>query len=530
MRDRLAIAAGILALTLLSYFQFPGHTYLASDTEIYVPMLEHIWDPSSLVNDPVASKPHLAYTLYDEIAISLRWLTGRSFQAVLTGQQLVFRAAQILGVFLLAGSLPLTRTMSMLVASLFTLGATIVGPAVLTFEYEPVPRAFAVGLVFLAIGLAAQNHLMLAGVAAAGASLYHAPTVFPFWALYFWLSWHRREYRAFWLPGAVILVLLWASRLQPGAAENQVFFAGVSSELERLQRLRTPYCWVSTWRMDVIWQYILLWIVSVAAYWRVRPKAGGFFLIGLPLIGIASVPMSYVLLEKLKWGLIPQFQPARAVLFVTAFAVILAAAAGVWAAERKRWAESAVWFVIVLAVPASARMFSIGLGQLALAGSLAVALCAGIYLQRYRWGMVVLAGVAIAPFFLLPGTGRVLNYPELNTRGVEDLARFARTSTAKNAVFLLGDAGPGPVPSIFRALSMRAVYVDWKAGGQMNYSETIAEEWWRRWREVDGLRFDPAKIGRLRELGIDYLVVGRAHRLKDRAPVYEDDEFVVYFE
>jgi hypothetical protein len=77
---------------------------------------------------------------------------------------------------------------------------------------------------------------------------------------------------------------------------------------------------------------------------------------------------------------------------------------------------------------------------------------------------------------------------------------------------------------------MRAVYADWKAGGQMNYSESIAEKWWRRGREVDGLRFDPAKIGRLRELGIDYLVLGRAHRLKDRAPVYENGEFVVYSE
>ena len=49
MRDRLAIAAAIIALTFLSYFQFPGHTYLGSDTQIYVPMLEHIWEPSALI-------------------------------------------------------------------------------------------------------------------------------------------------------------------------------------------------------------------------------------------------------------------------------------------------------------------------------------------------------------------------------------------------------------------------------------------------------------------------------------------------
>jgi len=59
--------------------------------------------------------------------------------------------------------------MAMLVAALFTLGATIVGPAVLTLEYEPVPRGFAIGLIFLAIGLVAHEHLMLADIAAAAA-------------------------------------------------------------------------------------------------------------------------------------------------------------------------------------------------------------------------------------------------------------------------------------------------------------------------------------------------------------------------
>src|ERR1035438_907616 len=157
MRDRLAIGAAIIALTLLSYFQFPGHTYLGSDTQIYVPMLEHIWDPATLTRDLVATKPHLSYTLYDEIAIALRWLTHSSFQTVLTAEQLLFRALQILGVYLLALSFPLARGKALVVAALFALGATIAGPAVLTFEYEPVPRAFAVGLVFLAIGLAAQD-------------------------------------------------------------------------------------------------------------------------------------------------------------------------------------------------------------------------------------------------------------------------------------------------------------------------------------------------------------------------------------
>src|SRR5258705_3087807 len=146
MRDRLAVCAGIAVLTLLSYFEFPGHTFLGSDTLIYIPMLQHLWDPSSQTQDLIATKPHLSFTLYDEITIALRWIAHSSFKAVLTAQQLIFRACEILGVYLLAASFPLSRRMAMLVAALFTFGATIVGPAVLTFEYETVPRGFSMGL------------------------------------------------------------------------------------------------------------------------------------------------------------------------------------------------------------------------------------------------------------------------------------------------------------------------------------------------------------------------------------------------
>src|SRR5258708_40120150 len=96
-RSHLAVALAIILLALLTYFQFPGHTYLISDTQIYVPMLEHIWDPSVLAGDIAATRPHLSYTLYDEIAIALRWLTHSSLEFALTIQQLVFRALGIWG-------------------------------------------------------------------------------------------------------------------------------------------------------------------------------------------------------------------------------------------------------------------------------------------------------------------------------------------------------------------------------------------------------------------------------------------------
>ena len=58
-----SLALGILAVTLLTFFFFPGHTYLQSDTQIYIPLMERLWDPSLLGRDLMASRPHLAYTL-----------------------------------------------------------------------------------------------------------------------------------------------------------------------------------------------------------------------------------------------------------------------------------------------------------------------------------------------------------------------------------------------------------------------------------------------------------------------------------
>ena len=526
MRERLAIGAAIIALSFLSYFEFPGHTYLGSDTQIYVPMLEHIWDPSALTRDLVAAKPHLAYTLYDEIAIALRWLTHSSFKMVLIAQQFLFRTLEILGVYLLALSFPLARAKALTVAALFTLGATIAGPAVLVFEYEPVPRAFAIGLLFLAIGLVAQGHLMWADIVAAIAFLYHPPTVWVFWLLYLWLTLRHRDFRDLWPLAAGVAILFVSSRLQPGAAEHQVFFARVSPELEQLQRMRASYNWVSTWQPALLWQYVVLWIASLVAFWRIKPKTARLFLMGMPALGIMSVPLSYVLLEKLKWALIPQFQPARAVLFVTAFAMILGAAAAIRAAEHGLWVESVAWFTLILTIPCAAPIFAISGRNLALMFGLAALLTFAVSLSRWNWS--ILTAAAIVPFFALPHFAHVVNYQHVDLAAIDDLAHFAQTRTPKDAVFLFGDAGSGPNPSIFRAVALRAVYVDWKSGGQMNFSEAVAHEWWARWRETNELHFDPAEVARLRSLAIDYLVLPVARGLTDRRPEYSNSRFSVY--
>src|ERR1700680_2760935 len=180
-RARGAALACLVGLALLGFFEFPGHTWLQQDTQIWAPMFERIWDPTALQHDIVAAKPHLSFTIYDETAMALRWMTRASFQAVLEFEQIAFRVAELLGVYLLARSFEMSRRMSVLVAACFGLGATIVGPSVLTIEYEPVPRGFALGFLFLAIGLAARGRSMAAGCAAAIGFLYHAPTAVPIW-------------------------------------------------------------------------------------------------------------------------------------------------------------------------------------------------------------------------------------------------------------------------------------------------------------------------------------------------------------
>src|ERR1035437_7220816 len=133
----LATAGASVALALLTFFQFPGHTWLQQDSQIYVPMLDHLRDPAVLRNDILVQHPHVAFTLYDETALALRAATGAGFGEVLASQQIATRALGIWGLLLMAEALGLAFAPALLVAAICSLGALIPGPEVLTFEYEP---------------------------------------------------------------------------------------------------------------------------------------------------------------------------------------------------------------------------------------------------------------------------------------------------------------------------------------------------------------------------------------------------------
>ena len=113
-----ATAAFCVALALLTFFQFPGHTWLQQDSQIYVPILEHLRDPGVLRNDILVQHPHVAFTLYDEVALGLRAATGLGFREVLGAQQIATRALGIWGLLLMAEALGLAFVPAMLVAAI----------------------------------------------------------------------------------------------------------------------------------------------------------------------------------------------------------------------------------------------------------------------------------------------------------------------------------------------------------------------------------------------------------------------------
>jgi hypothetical protein len=501
---RVAIASFCLALALLTYFQFPGHTWLQQDTQIYAPILEHLRDPAVLRNEILVQQPHVAYSLYDEVTIGLRAITGLGFREVLAIQQIATRALGIWGLLLLAESMGLSFAGAAAAAAICSLGAIIAGPSVLTVEYEAIPRAFAVPLLICAMGLAAHARYRWAGIAAAAALLYHPPTALPFWIIWAFVA----RFQAVGPFAFSAVVLFVASRMQ---SEAQNFLAQIPPWLEAVQRMRASYVYISTWPWQTIVHHLVVFALLLAAFWRVRQKMvieARAFLIGLPAIGLLSMPLSWLLLEHWKWGLVPQVQPMRTLLFATLAMQLLAVVAGVRAG---RSLEGAAWFTVAF-LPAMPDALAWKWALLAIALGAAAAL-------TDRWAVAI----AAAAFFVLPWTG-VVNYPQVRTVELGELSQWARANTPSDAVFLFADARRGLDPGVFRTEALRAIYVDWKGGGQVNYLSDFAEQWWFRWQQV----FDrPIDLARYEALGVRYVVLRREHRVPRRV-VYENGRYVVY--
>jgi hypothetical protein len=513
---QLATASLCLAFALLTFFQFPGHTWLQQDTQIYAPILEHLRDPSVLRNDILVQQPHLAYTLYDEFALVVRRVTGLGFREILQAQQIVTRALGFWGLLLLAQSFGLTMGRAVAVAAISSLGAVVAGPSVLTVEYEPTPRAFALPLLMLAMGLAARGRYRACGIAAGFATLYHPPTVLPFcgiWLLLCVIPGRERSgrWQALVPLGVAAAILRIAAQTQP---ETQTLITHLSPASEMLQRLRASYIYVSTWPWPTIAHHLLVFAVGLAAAWRLRAVMGRdarAFLIALPAMGLLTMPLSWLLLEQWKWGVVPQVQPMRTLLFVTLAMQFLCAVAGL-RAERK--AEAAAWLAMAFLLP----LQPFAWGRVALAAAMGV-----VAAMSGRW----VPAVAVAAFFAVPWIGGVVNYPQQRTAELAQVSEWARANTPRDAMFLFADAPRGLDAGVFRAEALRAVYVDWKAGGQVNYLSDFGEQWWFRWRQTLAKKFAAIDLPRYEALGVRYVVLRVEHRTGAPA-AFENSRYVVY--
>jgi hypothetical protein len=484
MRRALLILAGIAALTWLQFEFVPGHTYLQSDTQVYVPILEKLDSPGLLSRDLVATHPNVTYTIYDEVTLFLHEVLRVDLQTALVAQQIVFRAAGLLGVFFLVQSTGAGDLFSLLIAGVVNLGAFLSGPDISMIGREPTPNGFAFGLVLLAIGLFAKQKSLLAGLAGGLAFVYDPRVAAPLWLAVLAMLLFDRSVRPLIRPSLTIFavfVLLLANlaQLQPGASDSHGLFERIATPIARIEQFRTSYVWVSTWAARQLWKYLVLGLVGFFAARRIWPalnRQTRWFAVVLPLIGILSVPASYILLERARWFLIPQIQPMRTLAFVVFFAWVSCALAGLRAAEERSW----------------------------------------------RWALPFLG------FALLIPMSSFEQEPAAVKHGTLQLANWAEQNTWGGSMFLFPDAGRELYPGVFRARAKRAVWVDWETGIQADYFETFADEWWRRWQDTMGNEYSERSLPRLLSLPIDYFVLKRAHALRETKPVFATDAYVVY--
>lgn len=508
---RLALA--IAALAAVSFFWFPGHTILQSDTQIYIPILERLSDPSLYENDIMASRPHVRFTLYDEAAIVLHKLTGAGFETVLLTQQFVYRALGMFGIYLLAAGCGLAPLAAFAVTAMASLGAVVNGPQVLTVEYEPVPRGFALSFVLLSLGCAAQSWWKRAGALAGIAWAWHPPTAMAYCILLIGsLVWHRRWRAMAYMmvaPGMMMLTLLG----HPPTPDRLPLFGRLEPGIEQLQRMRASYNWIGMWWKQWWPHYLLLAAIvatAVSRIWRdLRPELR-VFLAGLPLMGFFSIPISFVLLDYVKWSFIAQYQPGRYLLFA---ALIAATASSIAGLRARRYPEAAAFLVVPFALALQPDLTELTFQRLALAIGLA-AMAALPHLS---------IPAAAAAFILIPVAGGVVNFPPIHTPELNELARWARESTPKDAVFQFADIRRGGEAGVFRSRALRAIYADWKAGGQVNFQHDFGLEWERRWKIVERVK----PVDTYRNLGIDYLIYTAGKQPKGITPVFSNGRWVV---
>lgn len=541
MRRALLRLLAVAVFTWLEFVVFPGHTYLQAGTQLNVPMLERLANPGFLSRDLVATHPTLQYTVYDEATLFLNEGAGVSLKDALLGQQIACRAASILGIVLLALSAGMSETLALVVAACIDLGAVLTGPHLMLVEFESIPSAIAWGFLVLAIGLLAREKPLLAGLAGGLALLYEPVITAPFWLLLIVALMVDRKLRRLLRPAVTILaifVLLLANlaQLQPGVAEQQTIFEKLSAAYAALQQLRTPYQWVSLWSPAERWSYLVIWVCGIWAIVRIWPvlnRQTRLFFVALPACGIISIPISYLLLDRLHWSFLPHLQPTQWLLFTVFFASAACWIAAIHAAQQRSFFEGALWLLLPFALPLRAEVLELlrvtaipNLQRLGIVVLLAIISAFVLVLTSKRRLRPLLLIIPLFAIGLLATVSKTSARPR--QQSLLELADWVRQNTWGSSMFLFPDEGRSGNPGLFRARSERSLWVDWNSGALVPCSESFAATWWGRWQETMQPGYSPSHLQAAMPLPIDYYVLSRANRLAGIKPVFANEEFIVY--
>jgi hypothetical protein len=487
MRRALLLALAFSAITFIEFEIFPGHTYLQGKTQLYIPMLERLDTPGFLSRDLVATHPNLSYTIYDEVTLFLHEALRLDFKTALVIQQVLCRAAAIIGVYLLVCATGFGGTWALLIAGLVNLGAFLPGPALHLVDPEPVPVSFAFALSLLAAGCLADGKPLLCGLAGGIAFLYDPSVAAILWITVLVAFVADRQLRKLTRPcltifAVFILLLANLAQLQPGISDSEPPFSRIPADIASILQTRTGYAWVPQWAGHEIWVYLTILVCGLWATARIWPRLNRqtrwFFL--LPsLLGILSIPVSAVLIELFGWWLLPGIQPARSLLFTVELSLIGCSIAAVQALRVRGRAEALGWLVYVMAV-------------------------------------IIFTPMAT------PQTHEIRNWESLS-----DLAHWADANSWGSSMFVFPDAGRDLYPGVFRAESRRALWVDWESGAQSCYSGSLARIWDERWLNIE--RRGALATGRFQaDLPIDYYVLKASNRIAGVKPAFANADFVVY--
>jgi hypothetical protein len=526
------VFALLLLITGLGFVLFPGHTYLYSDSQIYVPIIERLRNPLVLGNDIMATRP-FGFSIYDSAALALTTYTPLRLEPALEVQQFIFRGLGATGVFLIALAMGIRTSGALFIAALVSIGAPVAGPSLGTVESEPVPRGFAIALMLFGVGLATTGRFAWAGAMGAVAFLYHPLTAIPFWCAALFAVVRKNARPAILIPLLpAVLLLLFLARPHAGAAESADLFHRLDAAGAAFERRMTPYIFVSEWSGRIFLEFAVQFAVVGLALWRLRSRLNGLlrdFLAGLSIVGVLSIPVSYVVLELAGFA---QLQPARAVLLPILIGGLLACACAVVAAERGNWIETMVWVSVPILEVTEPKLitFFVEIRDVAWTVVLLAAMLLCFWLAKRTHGVTLIVA-GLLPMFAYPALGLVDNpQRRFHWMEIEQVANWAHEHTVPDAVFLFPDSGHNTLPGVFRARAERALYVDWKSRGQVNYFPQFAVDWWKRWQDTREGQWvvQEEDLPGLADSKVDYVVLRAEHALAGRNAEFRNAEYVVY--